>query len=138
MFDAGRATMSLLKGAYSCLCLVNGVGLVAFRDPHGIRRAAFLLLLCVTVQVGVGTCLSLLASTQCQQQITREPLPIPIRPRSEPIRAARMPLSYPPAGRWCWGAAQAHTERTTGVWPARTALSGPSGLSACATCAQER
>ena len=27
----------LLKGAYSCLCLVNGVGMVAFRDPFGIR-----------------------------------------------------------------------------------------------------
>ena len=29
--------MKLLEGAYSCICLVNGVGMVAFRDPHGIR-----------------------------------------------------------------------------------------------------
>lgn len=37
VFEAGQAMMSLLKGAYSCICLINGVGLVAFRDPHGIR-----------------------------------------------------------------------------------------------------
>ncbi|KAL6745595.1 phosphoribosyltransferase-like protein [Haematococcus lacustris] len=37
LFQAGEATMKLLKGAYSCLCLVKGVGMVAFRDPYGIR-----------------------------------------------------------------------------------------------------
>ena len=37
VFDAGENTMKLLEGAYSCICLVNGVGMVAFRDPHGIR-----------------------------------------------------------------------------------------------------
>jgi amidophosphoribosyltransferase len=37
LFEAGENTMSLLQGAYSCICLVKGVGLVAFRDPHGIR-----------------------------------------------------------------------------------------------------
>eukprot|EP00884_Botryococcus_braunii_P014172 jgi/Botrbrau1/22756/Bobra.0132s0088.1 len=37
VFEAGQAMMGLLKGAYSCICLINGVGLVAFRDPHGIR-----------------------------------------------------------------------------------------------------
>jgi amidophosphoribosyltransferase len=37
VFEAGENTMALLQGAYSCICLVKGVGLVAFRDPHGIR-----------------------------------------------------------------------------------------------------
>jgi len=37
LFEAGATAMRLLKGAYSCLSLVKGVGLVAFRDPFGIR-----------------------------------------------------------------------------------------------------
>lgn len=37
VFEAGTNSMKLLKGAYSCLALVKGVGLVAFRDPFGIR-----------------------------------------------------------------------------------------------------
>ena len=37
VMEAGSSMMRLLKGAYSCICLVMGVGLVAFRDPHGIR-----------------------------------------------------------------------------------------------------
>lgn len=37
VFEAGASAMKLMKGAYSCLALVQGVGLVAFRDPHGIR-----------------------------------------------------------------------------------------------------
>lgn len=37
LFEAGCSTMSLLKGSYSCLSLVKDVGLVAFRDPWGIR-----------------------------------------------------------------------------------------------------
>lgn len=40
VFEAGENSMKLLKGAYSCLALVKGVGLVAFRDPYGIRRVA--------------------------------------------------------------------------------------------------
>jgi len=37
VLEAGKSTMELLEGAYSCICLVKGVGLVAFRDPNGIR-----------------------------------------------------------------------------------------------------
>jgi hypothetical protein len=37
VMEAGINTMKLLEGAYSCITLVKGVGLVAFRDPHGIR-----------------------------------------------------------------------------------------------------
>ena len=33
--------MAQLQGAYACICLVKGVGLAAFRDPFGIRRASF-------------------------------------------------------------------------------------------------
>lgn len=37
LLEAGESTMKLLRGAYSCITLVKGVGLMAFRDPHGIR-----------------------------------------------------------------------------------------------------
>uniref|UniRef100_A0A383VKF7 Amidophosphoribosyltransferase n=2 Tax=Tetradesmus obliquus TaxID=3088 RepID=A0A383VKF7_TETOB len=37
VLEAGETMMKTLQGAYSCICLVKGVGLVAFRDPHGIR-----------------------------------------------------------------------------------------------------
>ena len=39
LFEAAAETMTLLEGSYSCICLVQGVGLVAFRDPYGIRCA---------------------------------------------------------------------------------------------------
>ena len=39
VFEAGASTMRMLQGAYSCLCLIKSVGLVAFRDPFGIRCA---------------------------------------------------------------------------------------------------
>lgn len=38
VFEAGAEAMRLLQGSYSCICLVHGVGTVAFRDPFGIRQ----------------------------------------------------------------------------------------------------
>lgn len=37
MFQAATGTMNIVEGAYSIISIVAGVGLVAFRDPHGIR-----------------------------------------------------------------------------------------------------
>lgn len=40
VFEAGKEVMQKAKGSYSCIALIKGVGLVAFRDPHGIRPLA--------------------------------------------------------------------------------------------------
>ena len=37
IFDAVRKTNAVIKGAYACLAMIIGHGMVAFRDPHGIR-----------------------------------------------------------------------------------------------------
>lgn len=40
VFEAGQTAMRLMEGAYSCISLVKDVGLVAFRDPFGIRSVS--------------------------------------------------------------------------------------------------
>ena len=35
VFDAVRSVMRRCKGGYAVVMLINRVGLVAFRDPHG-------------------------------------------------------------------------------------------------------
>ena len=37
VFKAASETMKLIKGAYSVILMIDEVGLLAFRDPHGIR-----------------------------------------------------------------------------------------------------
>ena len=41
IFGAMEQVMSKCKGGYAGLYLINGVGLVGFRDPHGIRPIVF-------------------------------------------------------------------------------------------------
>ena len=37
IFNAIAALMSQCKGAYACVAMLAGFGIIAFRDPHGIR-----------------------------------------------------------------------------------------------------
>lgn len=41
VFQAMEAVMTQCKGGYAGMYLINGVGLVGFRDPHGIRPMVF-------------------------------------------------------------------------------------------------
>jgi amidophosphoribosyltransferase len=41
IFKAMEQVMSKCKGGYAGLYLINGIGLVGFRDPHGIRPIVF-------------------------------------------------------------------------------------------------
>ena len=41
VFAAMESVMSQCEGGYAGLYLINGVGLVGFRDPHGIRPMVF-------------------------------------------------------------------------------------------------
>ncbi len=41
LFTAMRGLYTRLQGAYAAVAMINGHGLVAFRDPHGIRPLVF-------------------------------------------------------------------------------------------------
>ncbi|PXX97533.1 amidophosphoribosyltransferase [Halomonas sp. LBP4] len=41
IFDSVRRVYRRCKGGYAAVAIINGVGMVAFRDPHGIRPVVF-------------------------------------------------------------------------------------------------
>ena len=41
IFEAVHATMSLIRGGYAVVALIKGIGMLVFRDPHGIRPLCF-------------------------------------------------------------------------------------------------
>ena len=41
IFTAMEQVMTKCKGGYAGMYLINGIGLVGFRDPHGIRPIVF-------------------------------------------------------------------------------------------------
>ena len=53
IFDAVRGMMRRCKGAYSVVMIINGVGILAFRDPFGIRPLCYGAR--VGTKVGCGT-----------------------------------------------------------------------------------
>ncbi len=48
LFDAVKRTFKRIRGAYAVIGLVSGMGIFAFRDPHGIRP------LCIGKRMGPG------------------------------------------------------------------------------------
>lgn len=49
IFTAIGGMMSQVKGAYACVAMLAGFGIIAFRDPNGIRPVGF-----ATRKVGTG------------------------------------------------------------------------------------
>lgn len=41
IFDSVRCVMEKCVGGYAVVILINGIGMLAFRDPHGIRPLCF-------------------------------------------------------------------------------------------------
>ena len=131
VLEAGEGAMKVLEGAYSCIALVKGVGLVAFRDPHGIRLVVvFLRGLCGRVFEAVCVvCILCVVSRLvcCCTCLTLPQTNTNTTPTHRQTKKARS----------CWASAPAPTA-TSGRSRRRTARSGRSRLSACATCSRAR